>query len=136
MNIAYKHTKFISSEQLQKLFSHTDWEYEKKHAALIASALTLSSNVVSAWDGDILVGLIRSMDDGIWSANIDCLVVHEEYRNQGIGSELLRILLNRIQTATYVNVAPNEHTVVSFYEKNGFTLIEDGRLCQIDRSRL
>ena len=109
--------------QLQELFSSVGWESAKDPQTLVLAFL-FSSNVISCWHDDKLVGIIRSMDDGYWSANIDCLVVHKDYQGKGIGSKLLDVLLDQIKQIKYINVAPDSRKQIKFYKKAGFSLIK------------
>lgn len=94
-------------------------------------AMENSSHIVSAWDGDTLVGIARSMDDNIWSANIDCISVHKSYRKHGIADLLLKTLLNNLSHIKNITAAPNESKFIKLYTKNGFNKITDGSLLQI-----
>lgn len=92
----------------------------------IKQAFLNSSRVISAWDGGRLVGLIRGLDDGIWQATIDCLLVHPAYQGQRIGAALLKRMLHEYQHFLYVTVVPDEKKNVVFYEKYGFQRMEEG----------
>ena len=52
--------------------------------------------IVTAWDGEAMVGTVTVLSDGRNYATIDDLVVHPVYRRQGIGSELVRLALGRL----------------------------------------
>ncbi|MGN1141852.1 MAG: GNAT family N-acetyltransferase [Oliverpabstia sp.] len=97
----------------------------------LQTALHNSSKVISAWDGNKLVGLIRGLDDGIWQATIDCLLVNPAYQGKGIASTLLKYLLNEYSDFLYIDVVPDEKKNVSFYEKHGFKIMEEGTPLQI-----
>ncbi len=128
--IVYKEIKDFPREQLAELFASVEWE-TPEDAPMLVRAFANSTRVISAWDGERLVGIIRSMDDDLWSANIDCLVVHRSYQRQGIGSALVKRLLERLSHVKYVSVSPSERENIGFYEKLGFTVIEGGALLQI-----
>lgn len=51
-----------------------------------------SSRVISAWDGDRLVGLIRVMDDSELVCFIDYVLVHPDYHDRGIAGHLLEMV--------------------------------------------
>ena len=106
MKLRLSNQKNFDFIQLQELFSSVGWESAKDPQTLVLAFL-FSSNVISCWHDDKLVGIIRSMDDGYWSANIDCLVVHKDYQGKGIGSKLLEVLLDQIKNIKYINVAPD-----------------------------
>lgn len=81
-----------------------------------------------------IVGIIRSMDDGMWHANIDCLLVSPEYRHRGIGKGLVQQLIKTLKDAGIqtVTVAVNEEKNAPLYEANGFHRVKDGAILQID----
>ena len=56
-----------------------------------------SSNlIVTAWDGDILVGVSRSITDWVWSCYLADLAVDPGYQQSGIGRELVRLTKDKI----------------------------------------
>lgn len=72
--IEYKHTKEIEVEKISQLFEAVGW-YSSKQPYKLQQAFRNSSKVITAWEGDKLVGLVRGLDDGVWQATIDCLLV-------------------------------------------------------------
>jgi ribosomal protein S18 acetylase RimI-like enzyme len=50
---------------------------------------------ITAWDGELLVGISRSITDWVWFTYLSDLAVRESHQRQGIGVELMR----RTQTA-------------------------------------
>ncbi len=128
--IAYKEIKRFPQEQIAELFASVEWE-TPEDTGMLVRALANSTRVISAWDGERLVGIIRSMDDDFWSANIDCLIVHRDYWGQGIGSSLVKRLSERLRHVKYVSVSPSERENIGFYEKLGFIAVEGSALLQI-----
>ena len=45
---------------------------------------------ITAWDGDLLVGLSRSITDFVWMTYLSDLAVRVSHQRQGIGKELMR----------------------------------------------
>ena len=128
-SVQIKPVKHLSAEDLDELFHSVGWELDTPSNVLQAAMMN-SSHILTAWEGEKLIGLIRSMDDGCWSANIDCLVVHKNYQHRGIGGKLLMALLNMLSNVMIINVRPNESINFNFYEKYGFIQIKDGGLLQ------
>ena len=62
MAIAYTEEKIFTPQQAADLFLSVRWVVGK-YPDRLHKALMNSSRVISAWDGDLLVGLIRVMDD-------------------------------------------------------------------------
>ena len=50
--------------------------------------------MVSAWDGDRLVGFARAISDGVTNAYVSSVMVDEACRRSGIGRELIRRLMD------------------------------------------
>ena len=122
--------KNFSECDLADLFHSVNWDINTSSSILL-KAMSNSTRVITAWYGNKLVGIIRSMDDSVWSANIDCLVVHKKYQNMGIGTSLLTELLNQIKHILCISVSPNERKNIGFYLKFGFKIIDGSMLLQI-----
>ena len=78
-------------------------------------ALSKTLNI-TAYDGEKLVGCLRILSDGYYFGTITELLVLPEYRNMGVGSELLRLAKANTPTMLYFGSQPG---VEAFYEKNG-----------------
>ena len=75
--------------------------------------------VVSAWDGDRLVGVARSLTDFVFCTYLSDLAVRLEYQRQGIGKELIRRTQKAGKSATiFLFAAP---AAVAYYERLGLT---------------
>jgi GNAT superfamily N-acetyltransferase len=56
----------------------------------MAKMLANANLVVTAWDGDKLVGIARSITDFAYAMYLSDLAVRLSYQKQGIGKELMR----------------------------------------------
>lgn len=128
--IEYRYTKDFDEKQIEELFLSVSWP-SGKFLNKLKMALHNSSKVISAWDGEKLIGLIRGLDDGIWQATIDCLLVNPEHQGIGIASTLLKRLLDDYKEFCYVDVVPDEKKNVEFYLKHGFDFMTEGTPMQI-----
>ena len=124
----------FGAEELKALFSSVNWACDLEPGTLW-NAMRNSSHYVTARADGVLVGIVRSMDDGIWSANIDCMVVHSRYQRQGSADAMLKKLLSVIAQIKYVSVSPDSAHVLPLYQKNGFARIEGGVLLQRNQWR-
>lgn len=88
--------------------------------ATMADMLRHANLVVTAWDGELLVGISRSLTDWSYIAYLSDLAVRQSHQRLGVGVELIR----RTQAALGPNAkilllaAP---AAVSYYPKIGFT---------------
>jgi ribosomal protein S18 acetylase RimI-like enzyme len=65
-----------------------------------------------------VVGFITALSDGIQSAFIPMLEVLPEYRGRGIGTELMRMMLERVDHIRAVDLTCDRH-LQPFYERFG-----------------
>ena len=122
--------KALPNEKLLALFRSVGWTTEEGAAAHrhhFNAPFCSSSYVVSAWDGETLVGCVRVLSDGAVRSVLYDLAVLPQYQGQGIGGALLFRCLERYPTTEWIveTTAPR----VSFYEKFGFTVTAVGADC-------
>ena len=72
--------------------------------------------IITAYDGEKLVGCLRILSDGYYFGTITELLVHPEYQNKGVGSKLLQLAKVSTPTMLYFGAQPGAE---GFYEKNG-----------------
>lgn len=124
MNIHYTFSKdFFTRDNLQQLFLSLEWE-SGKDADLLYEAIMNSHTVVSAWDGDRLVGLANALSDGALTAYFHYVLTMPQYQGRGIGRELMTRILERYkhyQTKVLISY-PKAQT---FYERLGFEAESD-----------
>lgn len=120
--VEFRRNKLYSVKDLEELFSSVNLKSAEK-PEILQKAFIKSSHVIGAFYGNTLLGLIRSMDDSCFSANIDCLIVNPTYQKIGIGSKLLEELLNDLKEIHYINVYPVSIEMIHFYNKFGFKTI-------------
>lgn len=130
MLISIKHTKDFTEQDIVELFHSVEWDIFTDNTVLY-KAMQNSSRVITAWHENKLVGLVRSMDDSLWNANIDCLVVHKDYQNRNIGSQLIKTLLEEMTDILCISVSPNDAANIGFYKKFGFKTVEGSSLLQL-----
>jgi GNAT superfamily N-acetyltransferase len=80
--------------ELARLLRTADWVAGRSDAE-IGRALAGSTLVVTAWDGDRCVGILRVISDGVFRALIEDVVIEFERRGQGIGRALVEFALSR-----------------------------------------
>ncbi|SFN96116.1 Acetyltransferase (GNAT) domain-containing protein [Pseudobutyrivibrio sp. UC1225] len=117
--IEYKQTKEFTVDQLQRLFLSVNWESGKYPEKLVRAMLN-SSRVISAWDGDKLIGLVRALDDGETVAFLHYLLVDPVYQGYHIGDNLMKQIMSFYENLLYVKIIPSDPKTIPFYEKYGF----------------
>lgn len=128
--IRYTGEKLFSKEQVQELFRSVNW-VSGNYPERLYKALMNSSTVLTAWDGDRLIGLARVLDDTEMLAQIHYVLVHPDYQGQGIAGNLIERIKEKYKDFLYIDGMPEDKTKVPFYEKHGFSVMENGAAIQI-----
>lgn len=91
MAIRYSHNADISVEQAIILYKASSLGERRPvdRPDIFEGMINNADVTVTAWDGDKLVGIARSLSDHSYVAYLADLVVHEDYQKQGIGKELI-----------------------------------------------
>ena len=119
--IEYKTNVPISVEQFIELLNKTTLgarrplDDEKRVAAMLHHADLL----VTAWDGELLVGVARSVTDFAYCCYLSDLAVDEQYQKQGIGQQLIKYTKQALypQAKIVLLAAPQ---AVEYYPHIGF----------------
>ena len=129
MAIIFKEEKQMPRVQLKALYEDVEWYAYTKDMDQLEQALSCSLYVLSAWEKDKLVGLIRVVGDGLTIAYIQDILVLTSHQNNGIATDLMYQVLDKFsgvrQKVLLTEEAPN---VRHFYEKNGFRSCDAGTL--------
>ena len=120
MNINYSFERPLELQDVQRLLKQTGWASNRDIPG-IEKMLANSFLTIGVWDDNRLIGFTRVLGDGIYRALIDDVVVDESYRGKGIGTEMMKILLARLEQIEEVFLRTGKE-MVPFYERLGFTL--------------
>lgn len=88
MEITYQSRHDFDKDTLQDLFLAVGWS-SGHYPERLVQAMKGFQTVFSAWDGDVLAGLICAMDDGAMNAYLHYLLVRPAYQKAGIGRQLV-----------------------------------------------
>ena len=118
MPIVLRDDHDVDLDQLAALFVTAGWHDRAADRERLAAAVHGSRYVVSAWDGPRLVGFARAISDGATNAYVSTVAVLPEYRRRGIGSAVVRRLIDGRDHLTFaLHARPEVHP---FYEACGF----------------
>lgn len=119
MNITYNNI-IPSTDQLIDLYNDAGLKRPTDDKERIKKMLENATLVVSAWDGDLLVGVARSITDWVYCCYLSDLAVRSEYKKTGIGRELIELTREKVgeQSMVLLLSVPD---AVDYYPKVGFT---------------
>lgn len=75
--------------------------------------------------------LVRVLDDTEMVAYMHYVLVDPEYQGHGIAGHLVGMVKERYRDYLYIEVMPEESKNATFYQKHGFSIMEDGAAMQI-----
>lgn len=131
MPIAYHLDRVPTADQAIALYLSAGLERPTSDERRIARMYANSNLVASAWDGDQLVGVARSLTDFCFCCYLADLAVRAEYQHQGIGKKLLALTKEKAGPGStlLLRAAPE---AMDYYPKLGLETMADGFLIRRD----
>ena len=130
MGITYTDEKKFTKEQTQQLFRSVGWGVRQ-----------ISGTSVQGSDGIVhrvqrmgrrpLGRLGARAHDTEMVAYMHYVLVDPEYQGHGIAGHLVGMVKERYRDYLYIEVMPEESKNATFYQKHGFSIMEDGAAMQI-----
>jgi len=119
--IRYEHARPVSSAEFVDLLKRSTLAERRPVDDLkcIEAMLAHGNLLCTAWDGERLIGLARSITDFEYCCYLSDLAVDECYQRRGIGRELIRLTKSRLgrNAKIILLAAPKAQT---YYPKIGF----------------
>jgi len=118
MSIKISETRDIEKEKIIALYKANRWSAVEKPDELY-QALINSHSLITAWDGDKLVGLGNAISDGYLVVYYPHLLVHPAYQGKGIGKMIVAKMQEKYGTF-HMQILVADGKAVDFYERVGF----------------
>ena len=102
--VTYSHERAITSEAFIDLLKRSTLAERRpvSERERIDSMLKHANLICTAWDGELLVGVARSVTDFSYCCYLSDLAVDAAYQNRGIGTELLRLTQSRLHPKAHL----------------------------------
>lgn len=105
-----------------KLFQTTGWNEAYNFSVDdLSKAIQGSWYCISVYDLTELIGFGRVISDGVHHAFIVDLIIHPDYQGEGVGKQLLNLLVDKCKELQIKDIqlfAAKDKS--GFYERNGF----------------
>jgi N-acetylglutamate synthase-like GNAT family acetyltransferase len=124
-DITIEHARKITAQQLASVFARSGINRPTHNLTLMQAMVDTADSLVTAWDGDLLIGVARSLTDFCRSCYLADLAVDRAYQKHGVGKRLVEQVRGAIgaDTILLLLAAP---AAMDYYPKIGFDLIENG----------
>ena len=123
--ITYKQHPQLDFQAVLDLYDSVGWTGYTNRPDMLHQALEHSLFVLAAFDGNRLVGLLRSVGDGHSIVFIQDILVLPTYQRQGIGRNLLEQAIAHFPGIYQLHLlTDNTEKTRSFYEAIGFTAVD------------
>lgn len=123
--ITYKLNQAIAPAEVARLYDAAGLNRPTRDTDRIARMLKNSNLVVSAWDGDKLVGIGRAITDYGYCCLLSDLAIDRAYQKHGIGTEIIDHIQKEIgdEVALIIQAAASS---MAYYPRLGFEKMENG----------
>lgn len=123
--IRYQKNEVITADQLAEVFRASGIRRPVEDTTRLEKMLKHADILVTAWDGERLVGVARALTDYSYCCYLSDLAVDEGYQHRGIGKQLVKRIEREIgeEAALILLASP---IAMDYYPKIGFNRIENG----------
>ena len=116
----------LPTNAILQLYSDAGWTLYTNNPEQLIRAIQNSHYVLSAWDGEELVALLRAVGDGETILYIQDILVLQAYQGQGIGSTLMKMALEaHAQVRQVVLITDQDTGLHTFYRKVGLKEVSE-----------
>lgn len=125
MNIEYKLDVIPDTDAIIAVYDSSGIIRPTADNARIKKMYDNSNLIVTAWKGEELIGVSRSLTDFCYCCYLSDLAVKKEYQKAGVGKRLIEITRERIGDECMLLLlaaAP----AMEYYPKVGFEKVENG----------
>ena len=121
-NIRYEYGNEIDLDQIIELYRASTLGERRPidDRQIVADMMRHANLVVTAWDGDLLVGISRTLTDFSYTGYLADLAVRQSHQKMGIGVEMIQKTREKMgpRSKLVLLAAPK---AVDYYPRIGFT---------------
>ena len=122
--------KKYNEDEVLRLYTAVGWTAYTEKMTVLREGFKNSMLVLAAYDGEELLGIIRTVGDGATIVFVQDILVFPDKQRQGIGTALLKAVLDRYADVRQIELATdNTPKTVAFYKSMGFSEMSEIGCC-------
>ena len=119
-----------NEKEILALYASVGWTAYTDHPETLKRGFEKSLLTLAAYEGDALLGLIRLVGDGETVIFIQDLLVCPEHQRRGVGTALVKAVLNRFSHVRQIELATDDtEKTKAFYRRCGFLPMKEIGCC-------
>lgn len=123
--IEYKINTLIKTTQIIELYGNCGLPRPIDDEARIAEMFANSNLVISAWFGDELIGVSRTLTDFVWCSYLADLAVRTDFQKAGVGRKLVEKTREAVSEKSMVLLL-SVPDAMEYYPKIGMEKVKNG----------
>ena len=124
-DIEYKINADVPVESVCRLYDDAGLLRPTSDPERISKMYAGSDLVISAWDGDELVGIARTLTDGAWASYLADLAVKSTHQKSGIGRTLVEITRKEVGEGSMLLLL-SVPDAMDYYPRIGMEKVDTG----------
>lgn len=123
--IVYKLEVLPTTAQIIEVYESSGIIRPTSNPGRIEMMYANSNLVITAWEGDLLIGIARCLTDFCYSCYLADLAVKKDFQKKGVGRKLIEMVKERIGPETSL-ILLSAAGAMNYYPNAGFDKIENG----------
>lgn len=130
-----KYTQY-NEDEIRRLYTAVGWTAYTGNMPALREGFRNSLLTLAAYEGEDLLGLIRTVGDGATIVFIQDILVFPARQRQGVGTALLKAVLDRFSNVRQIELATDSRPeTVAFYRSMGFSEMSEIGCCGFMKCR-
>ena len=114
--------KDFNENEIHSLYDSVGWTVYTRDMPALEKGYRNSLLILAAYEGDQLAGIARAVGDGATIVFIQDILVKPDRQHQGIGTALLKAMLDRYANVRQVELTTDSRPeTIAFYKSLGFS---------------